>query len=65
VWRVVPWSRLAAVAVLGLLGFAAPHLPALGLGACAAAVVIAVAVLDYYQRPAHAGMGTPRAARAG
>ncbi len=49
VWRVVPWSRLAAVAVLGLLGLAAPHVPALGLGACAAAVVITVAVLDYHR----------------
>ena len=48
VWRVVPWSRLAAVAVLVLLGLAAPHLSALALGACAAAVVIAVAALDYY-----------------
>ena len=48
VWRVVPWSRLAAVAVLGLLGLAAPHVPALGLGACAAAVVITVAVLDHH-----------------
>jgi low temperature requirement protein LtrA len=46
VWRVVPWSRIAAVAVLGLLGLA--HLPALGQGACAAAVVLAVAVLDHY-----------------
>jgi hypothetical protein len=54
---VVPWSRLAAVAILGLLGFAAPHLPALGLGACAAVVVIAVAVLDHYRGPAYAGMG--------
>jgi low temperature requirement protein LtrA len=47
VWRVVPWSRLAAVAVLGLLGLAAPHVSVLRLGACVAAVVIAVAVLDY------------------
>jgi low temperature requirement protein LtrA len=47
VWRVAPWSRLAAVAVLGLLGLAAPHVSVLGLGACAAAVVITVAVLDY------------------
>jgi low temperature requirement protein LtrA len=46
VWRVVPWSRLAAVAVLALLGLA--HLPALGLGTCAAAVVLTVAVLDHY-----------------
>ncbi|HKA95366.1 MAG TPA: low temperature requirement protein A [Streptosporangiaceae bacterium] len=48
VWRVVPWSRLAAVAVLGLLGFVAPHVSLLGLGACAAAVVIAVAALDHH-----------------
>ena len=48
VWRVMPWSRLAAVAVLALLGLAAPHVSALGLGACAAAVVIAVAALDYH-----------------
>jgi low temperature requirement protein LtrA len=48
VWRTVPWSRLAAVAVFGLLGLAAPHLSALALGACAAAVVVAVAVLDHY-----------------
>src|SRR5439155_20546768 len=48
VWRVVPWSRLAAVAVLGLLGFAAPYVSVLGLGTCATAVVIAVAALDHY-----------------
>ena len=30
-----------------LLGLAAPHVSVLGLGACAAAVVITVAVLDY------------------
>jgi len=47
VWRVVPWTRLAALIVLGLLGLAAPALPALGLGLCAAVVVLAVAALDY------------------
>jgi low temperature requirement protein LtrA len=47
VWRVVPWSRLAAVAVLGLLGLAVPYLPALALGCCAAVVVLAVATADY------------------
>jgi low temperature requirement protein LtrA len=47
VWRVVPWSRIAAVAVLGLLGLAAPHLSALALGCCASAVVLAVAAADY------------------
>src|SRR6266480_2053413 len=49
VWRAVPWSRLAAVAVLGLLGLAAPYASVLGLGTCAAAVVITVAVLDHHQ----------------
>jgi low temperature requirement protein LtrA len=48
VWRVVPWSRIAAVVVLGLLGLVAPRLTALELAACAAAVVIAVAALDHY-----------------
>jgi low temperature requirement protein LtrA len=47
VWRRVSWPRIAAVAVLALLGLAAPHLPALALGGCAAAVVIAVALADY------------------
>src|SRR5215472_5152969 len=47
VWRVVPWTRLAAVVVLGLLGLAVPALSALGLGLCAAVVVLAVAALDY------------------
>jgi low temperature requirement protein LtrA len=58
VWRVVPWSRLAAVAVLGLLGLAAPYVSVLGLGACATAVVIAVAALDHH--PAgHPGQPAP------
>jgi len=48
VWRAAPWSRLAAVAVLGLLGLAAPYVSVLGLGTCATAVVIAVAALDRY-----------------
>ncbi len=47
VWRVVSWSRLTAILLLGLLGFAAPALPALALGLCATVVVIGVAVTDY------------------
>jgi len=46
VWRVIPWTRLGAVVVLGLLGLAVPALPALGLGLCAALVVLAVAAGD-------------------
>jgi low temperature requirement protein LtrA len=50
IWRTTPWSRIVAVAVLALLGLAAPHISALALSACAAAVVIAVAVADRVQR---------------
>ena len=39
--------RLASLVVLGLLGLAVPPLPALGLGLCAAVLVLAVAALDY------------------
>jgi low temperature requirement protein LtrA len=46
VWRALSWPRLAGIAALGLLGLAAGAIPALALGACAAAVVIAVAVSD-------------------
>ena len=56
VWRTAPWSRIIAVAVLALLGLAAPHISALALSACAAAVVITVAVADHVQR-GHAGEG--------
>jgi hypothetical protein len=47
----VSWPRIGAVAVLALLGLAAPHLSALALSACAAAVVVAVAAIDYVTRP--------------
>jgi low temperature requirement protein LtrA len=52
VWRRVPWTRIAALAVLGLLGLAAPHISALALGACTVAVIVAVAAVDYAQRTA-------------
>jgi len=52
VWRVIPWTRLAGVAVLALLGLAAPVLPDIALAACAAAVVALVAAAD--RRPAAA-----------
>ena len=50
IWRKVSWPRIAAMAVLALLGLAAPHVSALALGACTAAVVLAVAAIDYAQR---------------
>src|SRR6266699_3024956 len=46
VWRVLSWPRLAGIAVLGLLAPAADAIPALALGACTAALVIAVAASD-------------------
>ena len=58
VWRVMPWSRLAAAAMLGLLDLAVPYVSLLGLGACATAVVIAVAALDHYQA-SHPGRPAP------
>jgi low temperature requirement protein LtrA len=47
IWRRASWPRLGALAVLGMLGLAAPHISALALGACTAVVIIAVAVLDH------------------
>ena len=46
VWRVVPWTRIAGVAVLALLALAVPVLPEIALAACAAAVVALVAAAD-------------------
>ncbi len=57
VWRVISWSRIAAVAVLALLGLLAPHVAVLTLAICAAAVIVAVVVADYLTRnraPGHA-----------
>jgi len=65
IWRRVPWTRIGAVAVLALLGLAAPHLSALVLGGCAAAVVVAVAAIDYTQHPAPRAGTTSQAGEAG
>ncbi len=57
VWRVISWSRIAAVAALALLGLLAPHVAVLTLAICAAAVIVAVVVADYLTRnraPGHA-----------
>jgi low temperature requirement protein LtrA len=58
VWRRLSWSRLAALALLALLGLLAPHVTALALSACAAATVIGVAVADYTSRPKAAAAST-------
>ena len=49
VWRVVQTTRLAAVVVLGLLGFLAPDVSAVVLGICAGAVLIALAASDRHR----------------
>jgi low temperature requirement protein LtrA len=46
VWRYVSWPRVAGIVVLALLGLAATAIPELGLAACAAGVVAAVAASD-------------------
>jgi low temperature requirement protein LtrA len=50
VWRRLSWPRAVALVVIALLGLAAPHVSALILSSCTAAVIIAVAVADYAQR---------------
>ena len=50
VWRYVPPGRVAGIVLLALLGLAATSIPELALAACAAAVVVAVAVADYIPR---------------
>ena len=57
VWRTVPWSRIAAVGVLALLGLLAPHVALLTLAICAAAVIVAVAVADHLLRGQTTGVG--------
>jgi len=53
VWGRLSWQRAAALVALALLGLVAPHVTALVLSACTAAVVVAVVVADYVQaRPA-------------
>jgi low temperature requirement protein LtrA len=46
VWRYLSWPRVAGIAALALLGLAATTIPELGLAACAAGVVAAVAASD-------------------
>jgi low temperature requirement protein LtrA len=46
VWRYVSWARVTGIVVLALLGLAAKAIPELGLAACAAGVVAAVAASD-------------------
>ena len=61
VWRVPPWSRIVAIILLALLGLLAPHISALALGVCAAAVVVGVAMAD---RLLHLGVDTDKSHQA-
>lgn len=49
VWRALPWTRLAGIAVLALLALAAGAVPEIALAASAAAVVAVVAAADRRQ----------------
>jgi low temperature requirement protein LtrA len=57
IWRKVSWQRVGAVIALLLLGFLAPHVGAVTLSACAAAVVAAVAVADQVWAPPSGELG--------
>lgn len=46
VWRIVPWTRLAALIGLGLVGTAATSMSALALAAATAGVLLLLAVSD-------------------
>jgi low temperature requirement protein LtrA len=50
VWGRISWTRIGALALLALLGLAAPHLAVLALDGCTAAVMVAVAVADHFTR---------------
>lgn len=49
VWGRLSWQRVAAVVLIALLGLLAPHVTALVLSGCAAAVLVGVVVADYAQ----------------
>jgi low temperature requirement protein LtrA len=46
VWRVAPWTRLVAIAIICLFALLAAHVSSLALGGCTTAVVLAVALTD-------------------
>jgi low temperature requirement protein LtrA len=51
IWRTIPWSRIVGVVVVALLALVAAALPEIALGACAVAVVAAVAATDHRGPP--------------
>jgi len=64
-WRVIPWTRLAGIAVLALLALAVPALPEIALAACAAVTVAAVAATDRRPHPDASPAAAASAAAAG
>jgi low temperature requirement protein LtrA len=58
VWRKLSRQRAAALVVLALLALAAPHVSALALSCCVAAVVVTVGGADYLQFRAAADSGS-------
>jgi low temperature requirement protein LtrA len=63
IWRRISWPRAAAIVLLALLGLLAPHVSALILGGCAAAVVVAVAIADQFTNAAPDGARADAQAR--
>ena len=53
IWRQLSWPRIAALAVLALLGLLAPHVSALALSVCSAVLIVALVLADF------AGLGAP------
>ncbi len=60
VWRTVPWTRLTAIVVLGLLGIVATSTSALTLGALTTIVVILLAASDRVPSGVGGRTGQPR-----
>jgi low temperature requirement protein LtrA len=53
IWRRVSWPRIAALAIIALLGLLAPHVSALALSVCSAALVVVLVLADFL------GVGAP------
>jgi len=63
-WRRLSWQRIGALGALALLGALAPHVSALVLAACTAAVVVAVCAADSLLTGSFAAAGASVAAAA-
>ena len=57
IWHQVSWARIGGAAAAAVAGLLAPHVSALVLSICAAAIVVAVAAADHLaERPARASV---------